>query len=139
MPHSFLIFSQTDYLMRIVAINSHTQQQTVQIQISWLLQKPTDLNLHCLQRQGISRFSRTRVKQPLHNFHLNIRIYYTIITLHFGTDKPLQTVQTQIRCCRLWCLIMQGPHCLPYIQQILDTSRGRRMDYFKFKTSMVSR
>ena len=26
------------------------------------LQKPTDLDLHCLQRQGISRFSRTRVK-----------------------------------------------------------------------------
>ena len=26
------------------------------------LQKPTDLDLHCLQRQGISGFSRTRVK-----------------------------------------------------------------------------
>ena len=32
----------------------------MQIQISWLLQKPTDLDLDCLQRQGISRFSRTR-------------------------------------------------------------------------------
>ena len=29
--------------------------------ICWLLQKPTDLDLHCLQRQGISGFSRTRV------------------------------------------------------------------------------
>ena len=34
----------------------------MQIQISWLLQKPTDLDLHCLQRQGIPGFSRTRVK-----------------------------------------------------------------------------
>ena len=34
----------------------------MQIQISWLLQKPTDLDLHCLQRQGISGFSRTRVR-----------------------------------------------------------------------------
>ena len=34
----------------------------MQIQISWLLQKPTDLDLHCLQRQSISGFSRTRVK-----------------------------------------------------------------------------
>ena len=34
----------------------------MQIQISWLLQKPTDLDLHCLQKQGISGFSRTRVK-----------------------------------------------------------------------------
>ena len=30
---------------------------------SWLPQKPTDLDLHCLQRQGIFRFSRTRVKK----------------------------------------------------------------------------
>ena len=35
----------------------------MQIQISWLLQKPTDLDLHCLQRQGISGFSRTRVNK----------------------------------------------------------------------------
>ena len=34
----------------------------MQIQISWLLQKPTDLDLHCLQRKGISGISRTRVK-----------------------------------------------------------------------------
>ena len=27
-----------------------------------ILQKPTDLDLHCLQKQGISRFSRTSVK-----------------------------------------------------------------------------
>ena len=27
------------------------------------LAKPTDLDLHCLQRQGISGFSRTRVKR----------------------------------------------------------------------------
>ena len=30
-----------------------------------LLQKPTDLDLNSLQRQGISRFSRTRVKKYL--------------------------------------------------------------------------
>ena len=33
----------------IVDINS--QWQTVQIQISWLLQKPTDLDLQCLQNR----------------------------------------------------------------------------------------
>ena len=56
-----LIFSQSDYLIQIVDTNSHTKWQTVQIQISsLLLQKPTDLDLHCLQRQGISGFSRTR-------------------------------------------------------------------------------
>ena len=51
----------------------------MQIQISWLLQ-PTYLDLHCLQRQGISGLSRTRVKRnkkqnkktPHHN-HLNLK------------------------------------------------------------------
>ena len=62
MPHPLLIFSQSDYLFQIVDINLHTEWKTVQIQISWLLQKPTDLDLHCLQRQGISGFSMTRVK-----------------------------------------------------------------------------
>ena len=38
----------------------------MQIQIRWLLQKPIDLDLHCLRRQGISGFSRTRVKST-HN------------------------------------------------------------------------
>ena len=61
MPRPLLIFSQSDNLIQIVAIKSHTYWQTVPIQISWLLKKPTDLDLHCLQRQGISGFSRTRV------------------------------------------------------------------------------
>ena len=37
-------------------------------------QKPTDLDLHCLQRQGISGFSRTRV-----NYHL-LSPYWEICT-----------------------------------------------------------
>ena len=34
----------------------------------WLLQEPTDLDLNCLQRQGISQFSRTRVKDKFTDF-----------------------------------------------------------------------
>ena len=60
-PCPLLIFSWSDYLIQTVAINSHTYWQAVQILISWLLQKPTDLDLHCLQMQGISKFSRTWV------------------------------------------------------------------------------
>ena len=41
----------------------------MQIQISWLLQKPTDLDLHCLKRQCISGFSRTRVKSQNTDCH----------------------------------------------------------------------
>ena len=42
----------------------------MQIQISWLLQKPTDLDLLHLQRQGISGFSRTRVNIQVDWTHL---------------------------------------------------------------------
>ena len=52
----------SDYLILDFNTNSHTYWQTVQIQICWLLQKPTDLDLHCLQMQGIFGFSRTRIK-----------------------------------------------------------------------------
>ena len=70
MPHSLLIFSQSDYLIQIFAINLHSWWQTVQILISWLLQKPTDLDLHCLQNriypgsagQGLRVASEHRVK-----------------------------------------------------------------------------
>ena len=34
-------------------------------EISWLLQKPTDLDIHCLQRQDLSGFSRTRVNEEI--------------------------------------------------------------------------
>ena len=43
-------------------------------------QKPTDLDLHCLQRQGISGFSRTRVKE-----YLEIILEYYFLFLHKNT------------------------------------------------------
>ena len=35
----------------------------MQIQISWLRKKPTDLDLHCSKRQGVSGFSTTRLNK----------------------------------------------------------------------------
>ena len=37
MPQPLLVFSQSDYLIQVVDTNSHTEWQTVQIQISWLI------------------------------------------------------------------------------------------------------
>ena len=45
-----LIFSQSEYLIQVVHTNSNTSCQIVQIQISWLHQKPTELDLHCKSR-----------------------------------------------------------------------------------------
>ena len=58
MPCLFLTVSQSDYLIQILGINSHTEWQTMQTQI---MKKPTDLDLHCFQKPGISGFSRTSV------------------------------------------------------------------------------
>ena len=41
-------------MIKVVDTNSNTGWQTVQIQISWFLQKLTDLDLHYLQMMGIS-------------------------------------------------------------------------------------
>ena len=58
-----------------------------------LASKPTDLDLHCLQMQGISGLSRTRVNfkyKLLSNFILSVHYIYTslftdinILTGHF--------------------------------------------------------
>ena len=70
MPRPLVSFSKSVYLIQFADTNSNTEWQTVQIQISLLLQKSTDLNLHCLQWQDISEFSRTRVTkhEQLHLF-----------------------------------------------------------------------
>ena len=46
MPRPLLTDSQSDCLIQVVDTNLHTEWQTVQIQISWLLNKPTDLDLY---------------------------------------------------------------------------------------------
>ena len=56
---------------------------------------------------------------------------HTVITLSIGTDRPLQTVQTQIRRRRTRRLISVYTVCHTY-SNILDTSTGSGMDYFKF-------
>ena len=74
----------------------------MQIQISWLLQKPTDLDLHCLQRQGISGFSRTRVNKLSYIMWMKFPLLVAVNVPKFCTPKSLikchmETVQTQIR------------------------------------------
>ena len=37
------------FIFRLIIMSSHVALKTVWILISWLLQKPADLDLHCLQ------------------------------------------------------------------------------------------
>ena len=118
MPHLFLILSQSDYLIQIIDINSHTSWQIEQIQISWLLQKPTDLDLHCLQRQGISGLSRTRVNIE----HLSV-IHPSILSFLNDKLNKCQWIFNKIGMCidivKIWIGIANGQilsifdSCLP--------------------------
>ena len=60
MPCPLLIFSQSGYLIWIFAINSHNGKQCRSRSVGFF--RSQQLNLHCLPKQGISGFSRTRVK-----------------------------------------------------------------------------
>ena len=79
MPCPLLFFSLSDYLSQTVDTNSNTEWQAVQIQISWLLQKPTDLDLYCLQRQDISGFSRTRVNTGKNKHVFISKVHFQVI------------------------------------------------------------
>ena len=89
MPRLFSIFSQLNCLIQTVDINLNTEWQTVQIKISWLLQKPTDLDLHFLQRQGISGFSRPRVKISLYAVFQGDSVLYFSHYKQNLTESPL--------------------------------------------------
>ena len=66
----------------------------MQIQISWLLQKPTDLDLHCLKRQGISGFSRTRVKPHFYTVKLGFTGVYINFLISAQKHRLLVLVRT---------------------------------------------
>ena len=58
--------------------------QTVQIQIGWLLQKPTDLDLHFLLRQGMS------CSGPDETVHAQVDLNLPILHMCEGTTpQPL--------------------------------------------------
>ena len=52
-------------------------------------QKPTDLDLHCLQRQGISGFSMTRGKSSLGIFYMVSDVQTTLF---------ISTLDTTTKC-----------------------------------------
>ena len=60
-----------------------------------VLQKPTDLDLSSLQRQGISGFSRTRVKiHPLNNLGMKVR--ESCISRETAIHSPVQVIHIDI-------------------------------------------
>ena len=78
MPHPCLIFSQSGYLIQIIAIDLHPWWQTVQIQISWLLKKPTDLDLHHLQNRVHLGSAGLGLKWPQSQFWWVATIYVLV-------------------------------------------------------------
>ena len=59
-----------------------------------------------------------------------VQTLYSVMILHFWTDMPGQTVQTQIR-------LLLGLHCLPFRVQRLDPLLYNFSDYNKFFECLV--
>ena len=130
MPRPLLISSQLDYLIWIFDRNSHIYWQTVQIQISWLLQKPTDLDLHCLLWQGMLCSTREELKMveilygvssPLKNWKLYISdMRYTVgkykLKLPF---EPVKNVSS-LGICRIWSRVIVTSHNAYVLTVYLD-------------------
>ena len=69
-----IIDSQSDCLIQASDTNSNTEWQTVQIQIGWLLKKPTDLHQRCLQKrhQGLNSVSVLNLSCKTRNIQKSI-------------------------------------------------------------------
>ena len=99
MIRPILIVSQSDSLIQSVAINSHIESQAVQIQIRWLLKKPTDLYLHCLQRHGIFGFSSVQqlILQSSHGIlkiGLNLLCFFICVPQYIDAFQVLWYIAT---------------------------------------------
>ena len=77
--------------------------------------------------------NKAKVIYPLNFFKVGsiTIVITTIITLRIGTDRPLQTVYSKIRCRKTRCQIRVYMVCHTY-SNIQDTSTGSRMNYFNF-------
>ena len=64
-----------------------------------LAEKPTDLDLYCLQMQGISGFSRTRVNNTLYFLILRLRsstVPYLHVSSNVGRNKKFLNIWTSL-------------------------------------------
>ena len=135
MPHPFLIDSQSDYLIWIVDINSHTEWQTVQIQISWLPCGSQLIWIYtvCKGRvypgsagQGLSFYIRM-VKTLQYNTFKK-RFYIATVYLDCVSTLSVGINSVDPHLVMLDVPSDQGPHCLPLIQELLAISTDRKMD-----------
>ena len=116
MPRPLLISSQSDYLIRVFDRNTHIWWQTVQIQISWLLQKPTDLDLHCLLRQGMSCSAREGLIMVLILLHSLESIFSSKLLWHYVCITLLQDKCTYECICKLHNPDVHTSECFPTIK-----------------------
>ena len=101
----------------------------VQIQISWLLQKPTDLDLHCLLGQGMSFFSKRRVnmscsmdlKLGLKSACTSAQSAYFLLDILWSiknTDHTVYRLLRMITCAHICRCVFSS--CSPYVFHLLN-------------------
>ena len=130
-------YQSEDYLIQVVDAYSYSNWQTGQSQIR------SDLNLHCLQKQGISRFSRTRVnccsvmyhvtliQKTIHYIPLDNKTYIIIEIIIIKKMSTLFTVSTQLFTSKWLLLTVQnntsGPAlCTGFDQNVFNLGYWKR-------------
>ena len=64
----------------------------MQIQIGWLLQKPADLDLHCLQGRVYPGSAGQGLKALLFSFQDNFNLLFDRAVAALREDKPIRVV-----------------------------------------------
>ena len=129
----------------------------MQIQISWLLQKPTDLDLHCLLRKGMSCLARDGLSWEIsHVLLLKYIWYWNVLIKHFSfilayVSHP-NSLQVCIHLYSLICLLLftytfrlsldlqmnVSPADVPRRSKVFLMSQRRRNDAFITKTCLYN-
>ena len=84
----------------------------MQIQISWLLQKSTDLDLHCLLTQGMSCSAREGLKPKRYFSYFSTKTYVVVL------------IRSALHFYHIYCIFdsVSGPGCSKLMMSLVNVS-----------------
>ena len=127
MPRLFLIFSQSDYLILIVVINSHAEWQTVQIQISWLLRSQLIWTYTvCKGRVYPGSAGLGLMPYKTRNESHIIRFTLTAILMHYKTKTESHTKKLTLNTMSMHNKTRSEDHIIRFTLTIILTLKAPR-------------
>ena len=127
MPCPLLIFSQSDYSIQVVDTNLHSNWQTVQIQISWLLKKA---NYTVCKGRIYPGSAGPGLRVNMVQYFVSLRSFFTRILWNYKFMRQKSYKYLRIKCQEIRKSVLLFIHdacaiCLPYAD---DTKWPTRVD-----------